>query len=333
MCRKIVLSPCSDREYNISMAVDTTFERPDIIRPPSEHDSYFLPVTSGCSNNTCTFCNVYYGSKLRVRDVEDVKEEVDAMAMYMNHGIRVPGVDGIVYALLQYWNGKRIFLQDGDALVYPFARLKEVLEYVNEKFPRLERITAYATPQDILRKSVDELKALKKQKLDMLYMGIESGDDEVLKRVCKNATTSQMIEAGRRVKEAGIMLSVTVILGLGGKEGSKKHARETARVLTEIDPEYAGALTLMLVPGSPLYDDWQQGKFEPIGPWESLNELRTMVEESDFTNCFFSSMHASNYLSIRGSLPRDKAKMLAQLDNVLQNHDPQSLRHEFLRGM
>jgi radical SAM superfamily enzyme YgiQ (UPF0313 family) len=276
---------------------------------------------------------VYYGSKLRVRDVEDVKKEIDAMSMFMKHGVRVPGVDGIVYTLLDYWNGKRIFLQDGDALVYPFAKLKEVLEHLNEKFPSLERISAYATPHDILRKSVDELKALKERKLDMLYMGIESGDDEVLKKVCKNATTAEMIEAGHKVKGSGIILSVTVILGLGGKKGSDKHAHETTRVLNEIDPEYAGALTLMLVPGSPLYDDLQQGKFEPINPWESLKELRIMVEESNFTDCFFSSMHASNYLSVRGKLPQDKARMLAQIDNVLQNHDPESLRLEFLRGL
>jgi len=278
------------------------FERPDIIRPPSEHASYFLPLTAGCSNNTCTFCN-YHGSKLRIREVEDVKKEIDAMALYMRNDIRLPDLPGIVYAILSGWDGRRVFLQDGDALVYPFVKIKDILTYLNEKFPDLERIGSYATPRDILKRTIDDLRTLKKAKLGIVYMGVESGDDEVLQSVGKGVNHEQIVEAGRKVKEAGIILSVTVILGLGGKDGSEKHTLETARILTELDPDYAGALTMTIVPGTPLYSKWRKGEFVLISPFDSLKELKIIVANSHFSNCFFSSMHASNYLSVRGRLP------------------------------
>jgi radical SAM superfamily enzyme YgiQ (UPF0313 family) len=308
------------------------FQRPDIFRPPSERESYFLPLTSGCSNNTCTFCG-FYGTRLKMREVGDAKREIDALAMFMHHRVCLPGIDDIVYVIASRWNGRRVFLQDGDATVYPYPKLVEVLEYMNEKFPNLERIGSYATPQDILRRSVDELKRLKELKLSIFYTGIESGDDEVLQKVGKGVNSAQLIEAGRKAKEAGITLSLTVILGLGGVEGSKKHVVETARVLSAIDPEYVGALTLTLVPGTPLWQDCQDGRFHPISPFESLEELKLMIENSSFTNCFFSSMHASNYLSVRGRLPQDKARMIKELERVLSERDPALLRPEFLRGL
>jgi len=310
----------------------TKFERPTIIRPPSEWKSYFLPLTSGCSNNTCTFCN-YYRTRLRIRDLDDVKKEIDALASYTGTGIHLPGVSQIVYAVAQSWDGKRVFLQDGDALVYPFPRLSEALGYLNERFPALERIGSYATPQDILRRSHDELIELKKLKLSIFYMGVESGDDTVLQKVRKGVSGQELVEAGKKAKESGITLSVTVILGLGGIEGSEEHALQTAKVLTDIDPDYAGALTLTLVPGTPLYQEWEQGDFHPISPMRSLEELKLIIENSSFTDCFFSSMHASNYLSIRGVLPRDKERMLKQIEAVLAAGDPSLLRPEFLRGL
>ena len=248
------------------------FERPEIIRPPSEHASYFLPVTAGCSNNSCTFCRSY-GSKLRTRDVDDAKNEIDAMFSYIRNGILIPGTPDIVYAILRSWDGRRVFLQDGDALVYPYSKLMSVIEYLNQIFPDIERIGSYATPQDILRRSTGELRALKERKLGILYMGVESGDDRVLERICKGVNHALLVEAGRRAKEAGILLSVTVILGLGGVQGSLQHAMETARVLTEIDPDYVGALTLTLVPGTPLYEQWKRGEFSLISPFEFITEL------------------------------------------------------------
>ena len=309
-----------------------SLNRPDIIRPPSEWKSYFLPLTGGCSNNTCVFC-AYYGSRLQTRDVADVKGEIDALALFTESRIRLPSVPRVVHTVAQDWDGKRMFLQDGDALVYPFPKLCEVLQHVNEKLPGMERIGTYATPQDVLRRSVDELKELRRLKLGISYTGLETGDNELLQKIGKGVTSDEVIKAGSKVKEAGISFSVTIILGLGGVEGSQRHAAETARVLTEIDPDYVGALTLTLVPHTPLYEQWERNEFHPLSPFQSLEELRSIIENSSFSDCFFSSMHASNYLSVRGKLPQDKDKMLEQLDNVLAARDPALLRPEFLRGL
>jgi len=309
-----------------------SFIRPNIIRPPSEWRSYFLPVTSGCSNNTCAFC-MYYGSKLKMRDVEDIKKEIDALALFTRKGIRLPDISNVVYDIAQGWDGKMVFLQDADALVYPFPKLREVLQYLNEKLPSIERIGIYATPQDILRRSPDELKELKRLKLGIIYTGLETGDDELLQKIGKWVSSDEMIKAGRKVKEAGITFSVTVILGLGGVEGSQKHALATAKVLSKIDPEYVGALTLSFVPGTPLYEQRERDEFHPLSPFQSLEELKLIIENSNFTDCFFSSMHASNYLSVRGILPRDKEKMLGEIDKVLAARNPSLLRPEFLRGL
>ena len=309
-----------------------SFSRPNIIRPPSEWKSYFLPLTGGCSTNTCTFC-MYYGSKLRIRDVDDIKSEIDAVALFTRSGMRLPDVSKVVYDVAQGWDGKKVFLQDGDALVYPFPKLKEVLQYLNEKLPSVERIGTYATPQDILRRSVDELKELRQLKLGIFYTGLETGDDELLQKIGKGVSSDEMVEAGKKVKEAGITFSVTIILGLGGVEGSQKHALETARVLTEIDPAYAGALTLTFVPGTPLYEQWERNEFHPLSPFQSLEELKLIIENSSFTDCFFSSMHASNYLSVRGKLPQDRERILRELEVVLAARNPSLLRPEFLRGL
>ena len=308
------------------------FIRPEIIRPPSEADSYFLPLTGGCSNSTCTFCN-FYGDRLRVRDPAEVKKEIDALALFMKHGLRVAEIPQIVYVIAGEWDGRRIFLQDGDALAYPYPHLKEALEYLNLKFPGLERVSCYATAQDVLRREVDELKALKELKLGMVYMGVESGDDEILRNIGKGVDSQQIIEAGQKLKAAGILDSVTVILGLGGRERSDQHALATADILSGLDPEFAGALTLTLVPGTPLWEKHRRSEFSLISPMQSLRELKTIIEKAAFNDCFFSSMHASNYLSVRGHLPRDKAKMLYNLEYVLSRSDRSMLRPEFLRGL
>ena len=268
-----------------------------------------------------------------MQDVDDVKSEIDALALFAGSRIRLPNVPKVVYAVAQDWNGKRIFLQDGDALVYPFPRLTEILQYLNEKLPGVERIGTYATPQDILRRSVDDLVELRRLKLGILYTGLETGDDELLQRVGKGVSSQEVIEAGKKVKEAGIIFSVTIILGLGGSEASKTHVLETARVLTQIDPDYVGALTLTLVPGTPLYGQWERNEFHPLSPFQSLEELKSIIEDTDFTDCFFSSMHASNYLSVRGKLPQNKKRMLKELDTILAARDPSLLRPESLRGL
>jgi len=309
-----------------------TFERPDILRPPSEARSYFLPLTRGCSNNTCTYCG-FYNCKLKVRDIAEVKEEIDALTPYREHNLRLPHIPDVAYYIARQWDGRRVFLQDGDALVYPFSELVEVLQYLNEKLPGIERIASYATPQDILRRDLKQLKELKDLKLGILYMGVESGDDEVLEKIGKGVNHDQMVEAGRKIKEAGILSSVTVILGLGGKQNSESHTRETARVLTEMDPDYVGALTLSLIPGTPMYEQHKNGVMTMLTPFEFLKELKTIIEESSFTNCFFSSMHASNYVAVRGTLPGDKGRVTGELERVLRQKDAAILRPEFLRGL
>ena len=308
------------------------FRRPDICRPPSEQNSYFLPLTAGCSNNKCTFCS-YYGKRLQIRDHEEVKREIDALALFLERGIVLANVDQIVYMIAQHWDGRRIFLQDGDALVYPYLKLVDILEHLNKKFPNLERIGIYATPRDILRRSPEELKELRRLKVSIFYIGIESGDDKVLERIDKGANHNEMVEAGRKTKEAGIIQSLTVLLGLGGVEGSHRHVLETARILSEIDPEYVGALTVTLIPGTPLYEQARRGEFKELTPFEFLAELKGIIENSNFTNCFFSSMHASNYLSVRGTLSRDKERMLSEIQRVLYEGDSSMLRPEFLRGL
>jgi radical SAM superfamily enzyme YgiQ (UPF0313 family) len=310
-----------------------SFKRPDIVRPPHEGDSYFLPVTYGCSNSTCTFCNYFYGHRLNIRDIAEVKAEIDALCLYTNVGRRVPGIPEIVYAIADQWDGRKIFLQDGDALVYPFPRLIEILEYLNLKFPGLEKITCFGTTQDVLLRNVEELRQLKNLKLDMIYLGVESGDDDILRNVNKGVDSGQTVEAGKRIKEAGIKCPVTIILGLGGAEKSIEHARATADLLSKMDPDSVDALTLTPVEGTPIYDQILHGQMSLISPMQSLEELKIIIENSRFSNCLLRSVHASNYLSLSGYLPRDKSSLLDQLNFVLSSGDPDLLRPEMLRGL
>ena len=262
-----------------------------------------------------------------------MKQEIEALSLYRDKGLVLNGIPDIVYALGSRWDGQRIFLQDGDALVYPVSKLKDVLALIHRKLPHVQRVAAYATTPDILRLGIDELKELRRLNLGILYIGLESGDDDILKKICKGVDSADIIKACKRVKEAGILTSVTVILGIGGAEGSEKHALETARALTAIDPDYAGALTLTLIPGTPFERDYSRGIFSPVTPFQSIIELLSIIRNAVFTNCFFSSMHASNYFSVRGLLPGDRDKMMRQLERIIEDGESSSLRPEFLRGL
>jgi radical SAM superfamily enzyme YgiQ (UPF0313 family) len=285
------------------------------VRPPSEANSLLLPVTIGCSHNKCTFCGTYTGVKFRIRPLEDIKRDIDKVAKNYS------------------WSLRRVFLENGDAIIAPQRLLVPVLKYLNEKFPNLERIGSYSTPQAALIKSVDELKELHKLGLKIVYLGVETGDEELLKKIDKGATYDQIVEAGRKIKQAGITLSVTVLLGLGGKEGSQKHALGTAKILTDLDPDFAGALTVILVPGTPLYKDREEGRFELISPFQTLEELKTIIENANFSDCFFTANHASNYLPIKARLPKQKAAVLKLIDEVLESRDMSRLRPEFTRAL
>ena len=286
-----------------------------IVRPPSEANSFLLPVTVGCSHNKCTFCGTYPGVKFRVRHLEDIKQDIDRVAQNYSRSL------------------KRVFLEEGDALIAPQHILVGVLKHLGEKFPYLARIGTYATPQSALIKSVDELKELNRLGLKIAYMGVETGDEELLKKINKGASYDQVVEAGRKIRQAGITLSVTVILGLGGVEGSKKHALNTARILSDIDPEFAGTLTILLVPGTPLHKEWEEGKFTLISPFQSLEELKLIIQNSNFSNCFFTANHASNYLPIKVRLPQQKAEIIKLIDDVLAKKDMSQLRPEFTRAL
>jgi radical SAM superfamily enzyme YgiQ (UPF0313 family) len=285
-----------------------------LVRPPSEANSFLLPVTYGCSHNTCTFCGTYADMEFRIRPPEDIKQDIDKVAGHYSFSMR------------------RVFLENGDALIYKQPGLVEVLKYLNQKFPQLDRIGTYASPQSALIKNVDELRELHDLGLKIAYMGVETGDEELLKKIDKGVTYDQIVEAGRKIKQAGIILSVTVILGLGGVEGSQRHALGTARILTDIDPDFAGTLTLMLVPGTPLHKDWEEGRFKLVSPFQSLEELKVIIEKSNFSNCFFTANHASNYLPLKVRLPEQKEAVLKLIDEVLVSRDMSRLRPEFIRA-
>ncbi len=285
-----------------------------IIRPPSEANSLILQVTVGCSHNSCTFCPAYKAKRFRIKNLEDIKQDIDEASSYSP----------------PY---RRVFLADGDALIIPQEKLITITGYLNEKFPTLQRIGIYGNVKSILRKSVDQLKALKADKLNILYLGIESGDNETLQRVSKGTTYAQIVEAGQRVKAAGMKLSVTVLLGIAGVERNMIHARETARLLTEIQPDYVGALTLMIQPEAPLYRLVEENQFDLPSPLQLLQELRTMIAESDLHSCLFFSNHASNYLPIRARLPKDKEKSVKLIEEVLNSGNLAMLKPEHLRAL
>lgn len=283
-----------------------------IFRPPSEAESLILQVTVGCSYNQCTFCGAYQNKRFRVKRFEEIKEDIDEVSPY---------------------NIRRVFLADGDALIIPPNGLLRILDYLKLKLRGLERVGIYANARDILQKDVEELKALRQRGLGILYLGLESGNREILKRIKKNATLDQLIRAARRVKESEILLSVTVILGLGGIEESQAHAEDTGKTLSEMDPDFVGALSLMIVPGTPIEREIETGKLVLPSPFGLIQELETMIKHCHMTKCFFASNHASNYLPLRIQLPEEKEEALQRIGEVLKKKDPSLLRPERLRGL
>jgi radical SAM superfamily enzyme YgiQ (UPF0313 family) len=285
-----------------------------IIRPPSEADSYILQVTYGCSHDNCTFCGTYLDKPFRPRETSQVLEDIKLA------GSIIPGT-------------RRVFLADGDALVLSTDRLTMILDALQDVFPNLERVGAYANAQDLLHKSIDELEFLRQKGLGIVYLGLESGSDEVLALIQKGATSAEMAVAADRAKSAGMLVSVIAILGIAGLEASLEHARLTGQVVSQMDPDYFSMLTLMLVPGTPLYRQWQTGEFQLLDAGDMLVELRRVIENLDgLTNCLFRTNHASNYLPLRGALPGDKFRLLALLDAALAQ-GREALRPEAWRGL
>jgi radical SAM superfamily enzyme YgiQ (UPF0313 family) len=280
-----------------------------IIRPPSEANSFILLAMLGCSNNTCTFCPSYKKRKFEFRNVNEVLKEFDN----------------------EYHNEERIFIADGDAISISQKDLVELLKYIKDNYPNVERVSSYITAKSALGKSLDELKQLKELGLELVYLGLESGDDSVLNDVKKNMTTEDMVKAAKRIKDAGIKLSVTVLLGIGGKEKSKQHAKATAKILNKMQPDYVGALTLMVVPGTEFCEKVKKGEITELVNYEYLQELYFIIEDLELEYCIFRSNHASNYASIGGCLPENKEEMLKQLEEILENK--KSLKPEMFRGL
>ncbi len=270
-----------------------------VYRPPSEARSLIIQVTIGCSHNKCTFCSMYKDKDFRIRPMKEILEDID-MARKM------------------YTNIERVFLADGDALVLKTEKLKYIIDYINEKFPECQRISIYATPRNINNKSLKELMELKKYGLKMMYMGIESGSDDILDSIKKGVNSREIVEAGIKVKKAGIKLSVTLISGLGGKEYISKHAIESAKVINKINPDYIGLLTLMLENGTKMYEDYKNNRFKLLTPEEILKEIKIFIENIKINNTVFRSNHASNYVPLSGVLSQDKEKLLNTINNALK---------------
>ena len=284
----------------------------NIIRPPSEANSILLQVTVGCSRNKCTFCGTYKGERFRIKSDAIIMADIAFAAKYCKRQ-------------------RRVFLCDGDALIIPQKRILKILTEIENQLPWVTRVGLYANAKALNMKTIEELMELKSHGVGIFYMGLETGDDVTLKKIKKGASSKDMIEMGKKTKRAGIKLSITVLLGIAGPQRSQIHAAETGRVLSAIDPDYVGALSLMLIPGTPLYQDYQSGEFRLIEPHEMLAELRTMIASTNLTRGLFHANHASNYLPIRARLPKEKEPTLRLIDAALAGKVP--LKPEYLRAL
>ena len=279
-----------------------------LYRPPSEAGSLILQITTGCSYNKCTFCRIYKGKKFTVKSDEEIEKHL---------------LMGKHYAP----NPEKIFLADGDVLCLSTARLLSLLKAIKTHFPKVKQISSYAGPRDLLKKSPEDLIKIREAGLALLYTGVESGSDKVLKAVNKGLTREQMITAGKKAKAAGFALSCMIISGLGGKELLKEHAIDSATIISEINPDYFALLTLM-IDETPMEKRLDSGEFQLLSPYEVMLELKLMLENSELENCVFRANHASNYVPLKGILNRDKKILLEQVNSALHssNFKPEAWR-------
>jgi radical SAM superfamily enzyme YgiQ (UPF0313 family) len=286
-----------------------------IWRPPSEARSLILQATVGCSHNACIFCVSYKQKHYRIRGTAGVQSDLDSLPDSYKQRVR------------------RVFLADGNALAMSTDELVETLNVLKHELPSLERVGVYGYAKDVRDKSIEDLRRIRDAGLGIVYLGLETGDDDLLRWSRKGVDSEENIKACKKIRDAGIQLSLTIILGLGGLEHSERHAQATARVLNEIDPEYVGALTLMTPPGTRISELVQTKEFVPMSPMDILRELRLLVEALELSNCVFRTNHASNYLPIRGTLNADKEMILKVLSDTLNNEDTSKLRPSYLRGL
>lgn len=286
-----------------------------VYRPPSEAYSLIVQATTGCSQNTCTFCAMYKDARFKVRSVEDIKAD-------------------FLYAKNHYSHIDRVFIADGDALIMPFDDLLEILKYINKLFPNLDRVSLYASPRSVFSKTPEQLEILRKHNLKLAYLGIESGSDKVLKDIKKKATADEISKAGQMIRKSGIGLSATLIMGLGGIKDSEEHVRGSIKVLNEINPDYLGLMTLLVKSGTEIYEDVQTGKFEQLTPHEIMHETMELIKGLQLNNTVVRSNHVSNYAHIKGVLNKDKESIIRQIENALKNSDfsySQRIRNMYAR--
>ena len=271
----------------------------DVYRPPSEAYSLIVQVTYGCSHNRCAFCNMYKAKTFSVRPIHEVFEDLE-------------------WARRHYKYIERVFLADGDALILPMEHLERILEFIRTRIPECQRVAVYGSPKSILRKTPAELKKLREAGLGIVYMGLESGNEALLKLYNKGQTAAAIIEAGQKVRDAGLALSVTAINGLGGTEHSDVQAIDTGKALSAMKPDYIGLLTLRVYSGTPLAQWVKEGRITLMEPPELAAETRLLLEHTDSEGSVFRSNHASNYLILKGTLNRDKAALIAKIDAALE---------------
>ncbi|WP_290771147.1 radical SAM protein [Anaerofustis sp.] len=283
-----------------------------VYRPPSEARSLIIQVTIGCSQNCCTFCNMYKDKKFRIRLLNDILMDLKEARN--------------IYEYVE-----KIFLADGDALFCDTDILVEILEYIKAVFPECRQVSCYATAKSILLKTTKELITLREKGLKLLYMGIESGSDTILKKVKKGTSSKEILKAASKAKDSGFKLSVTVISGLGGCNLWEEHAIKTANILSAMDPDYIGLLTLMIEEGTELKREIETGSFRLMNPYDILKETRLMIEKTECTNAVFRSNHASNYISLKGVLSKDKKMLLNILDQGIDGKV--GLKEEYMRGL
>ncbi|MFW9810719.1 MAG: radical SAM protein [Candidatus Thorarchaeota archaeon] len=286
-----------------------------IWRPPSEARSLILQATVGCSHNACIFCVSYKQKKYRIRGAQGIKSDLDSIP---------PGYKR---------NVRRVFLADGNALAMPTDELIETLDILKSELPSLERVGIYGYAKDVREKSIEDLRRINTAGLGIVYLGLETGDDDLLRWARKGINSAENISACKKIRDSNIPLSLTIILGLGGYENSERHAKATADVLNKIDPEYVGALTLMTPPGTEIHEMVRSRDFIPMDAMDILRELKTLVETLELSSCIFRTNHASNYLPIGGTLNQDKEKIIDLLTKTIGYGDTSRFRTGYMRGL
>lgn len=289
-----------------------------LYRPPSEAYSLIIQITLGCSHNRCTFCSMYKEKKFVIKSIENIKSDIDTYrTLYKNRNV------------------EKIFLADGDALIVPTNILIQVLDYIRKVFPECKRVSIYGTAIAIQQKSIEDLKQLYERGLTLVYLGVESGDDEALKFIKKGVKAEKIVELSKKIMSVGIDLSITLIAGLLGKyQDNKMHAINTAKIITDISPKYASILNLRLYEGTELYDLMQNGKYDYMEGIDVLKEMRLILSSIDTSKIrrpiIFRANHASNYLNLKGNLPEDIPRMIEEIDCAIKNDSINVNNYRFL---